>query len=142
MLADLRPEGEIQTNLLAPTLDEQAAEQAAEEQARLMAAVDALHQRLGRRAVVFGSMGSPLALRKARDGGDGEPRWEMRRQRMTPRYTTRWDELAFVRTGQGPPCRRVARAFERWGLDRGAARGGDTAVSATGTIIGELPKDR
>ena len=25
------------------------------------------------------------------------PRWQMRRSRMSPRYTTRWDELVVVR---------------------------------------------
>ena len=62
-----------------------------------METVDQLNRRFGKRAVAFGSMGPPSALAKARDGSDGAPRWEMRRQHMSPRYTTRWDEIAVVR---------------------------------------------
>lgn len=62
-------------------------------QGRLMDALDACNQRFGKRAVAFAAMGPPLALRKARDGSEGAPRWEMRRQSMSPRYTTRWGEL-------------------------------------------------
>ncbi|MAQ92913.1 MAG: hypothetical protein CMM84_05220 [Rhodothermaceae bacterium] len=41
-------------------------------------------------------MGAPLTPMKTRDGSAGAPRWEMRRQRMSPRYTTRWGELVVV----------------------------------------------
>ncbi len=92
VLSELRPEGEVQTALFAPPVDEETAQ----EHARLMAAVDALNRRFGKRTVVFGSMGSPVVLRKTRDGSADAPRWEMRRERMTPRYTTRWSELGQV----------------------------------------------
>lgn len=93
VLSEIRPVGNEQRSLFAAEKDPAWAA----EQEKLMAAVDALNRRFGRRAVVFGSMGSPVALRKARDGSEGAPRWEMRRERMTPRYTTRWDELGVVR---------------------------------------------
>ncbi len=68
-----------------------------EGQVKLMEAVDRLNGRFGRRAVVFGSMGPPALLQKTRDGSLEAPRWEMRRHHMSPRYTTRWDELPAVR---------------------------------------------
>ena len=66
-------------------------------QGRLMDALDACNRRFGKRAVAFGSMGPPSALRKTRDGSAEAPRWEMRRERMSPRYTTRWAEICLVR---------------------------------------------
>ena len=65
-------------------------------QARLMKAVDAANRKFGKQAVTFGSMGPPVSLLKARDGSDEAPRWEMRRERMSPRYTSRWGELVVV----------------------------------------------
>ncbi len=93
VLSDLCPADAVQTALFVADVAPEA--QAASE--RLMAAVDALNRRFGKRAVVFGSMGVPTALRRTRDGTGGAPRWEMRREHMTPRYTTRWDELVVVR---------------------------------------------
>ena len=61
--------------------------------AALMAAVDAANRRYGARSVVVASQGGPATLRRARDGSGEGPAWEMRRERMSPRYTTRWDEL-------------------------------------------------
>lgn len=67
-------------------------------QARLMEAVDRANGRFGKQAVSFGSMGPPSALKAARAQA-GAPSWESRRERMTPRYTTRWDELPVVLVG-------------------------------------------
>ena len=58
-----------------------------------MEAVDRLNARFGTRAVTFAAMGAPSTLKRTREA-EGAPAWEMRRQRMSPRYTTRLDELA------------------------------------------------
>ena len=47
---------------------------------KVMAALDALNQRFGRDSVMLASAGLV-------------PRWAMRSENRTPRYTTRWDEL-------------------------------------------------
>lgn len=65
-------------------------------QARLMEAVDLLNRRFGPRAVVFAAMGAPKPL-EAVAAGTGGPAWGMRRERMSPRYTTRWNELVEAR---------------------------------------------
>ncbi len=99
VLSEVRPEGAERAALFDE--DGGVAERCpawAEGQARLMETVDALNRRFGKRAVAFASVGPPSALEKARDGSEGAPKWEMRRQRMSPRYTTRWDEIATVRT--------------------------------------------
>ena len=62
-----------------------------------MEALDAANRRFGKRAVVVASQGCPATLSLAR-AASGAPVWEMRRERMSPRYTTRWDELAVART--------------------------------------------
>lgn len=64
-------------------------------QAALMEALNAANRRFGKRAVAFAALGSPEALRKTRDGGTEPPSrpWETCRERMSPRYTMRWDEL-------------------------------------------------
>ena len=95
VLSELRPAGTEQRSLFGGP--ERAPEWTAD-QARLMEAVDAANRKYGKRSVTFGSMGSPLALRKTRDGSTGAPRWEMRREQMSPRYTTRWGELPHVST--------------------------------------------
>ena len=98
VLGELRPEGTEQVALfdgdgLAATVEPEWTEA----QARLMAAVDGLNGRFGKRAVTFGTMGTPSVLRKTRDGSGGAPRWEMCRLHMSPRYTTRLGEVARVR---------------------------------------------
>jgi DNA polymerase V len=100
MLADLRPAGTEQTALFAPVADPERLAA----QARLMATVDRLNRRFGRRTVGFASMGPLTALRRTRDGTDGAPRWEMRREQMSPRYTTRWEDLASVVCRDLPPA--------------------------------------
>jgi DNA polymerase V len=52
----------------------------------VMVALDGLNQRYGRGAVTLGSAATNQSLR----------RWDMRQMMRTPRYTTRWDELATV----------------------------------------------
>lgn len=91
MLCEIRPAGTEQRPLF-----DAGPEVATPERLALMRALDSANQRFGKRAVVFGSMGAPETLRRTREAS-GAPGWEMRRQRMSPRYTTRWDELLTVR---------------------------------------------
>ena len=97
MLAEIRPAGTEQRGLFP--IHEVRTASDRERQARLMEALDALNGRFGKRAVVVASQGCPATLRKTRDGSPEAPGWEMRRERMSPRYTTRWDEVAVVRAG-------------------------------------------
>ena len=60
------------------------------ENGRLMQAVDRINGRFGR-----GSIGLGLAARTAE--------WRMRQERLSPRYTTRWRELAAANTGPVTP---------------------------------------
>ena len=97
MLCDVRPAGQEQRALalLMPEKEsgpEKKDEEERARQAELMAAVDRLNGRFGERAVTFGSMGTPDVLRRTREV-EGAPRWERRQQQMSPRYTTRLDEL-------------------------------------------------
>ena len=99
VLSELRPAGTEQGAMFDEGCEPYERDpEWAEGQARLMETVDALNRRFGKRAVAFAAMGTPSALQKTRDGSEGAPKWEMRRQRMSPRYTTRWDEIATVRT--------------------------------------------
>jgi DNA polymerase V len=97
-LCEIRPRGEEQRGLFAPEAVLSEADR--QRQAALMEALDAANRRFGKRAVVVASQGCPATLRKTRDGSAGAPGWEMRRERMSPRYTTRWDELVTVRLGR------------------------------------------
>lgn len=56
-------------------------------QARLMRALDAVNDRLGRGTITLGNAG--LCQETGR-------RWTMRQERRTPRYITCWDELLTV----------------------------------------------
>ncbi|HIG73765.1 MAG TPA: Y-family DNA polymerase [Bacteroidetes bacterium] len=94
MLTEIRTAGTEQQALLPIGRQQSGADR--ERQAALMEALDAANERFGKRAVVFGSMGAPEMLRRTREES-GAPGWEMRRQRMSPRYTTRWGELMVVR---------------------------------------------
>ena len=95
VLGEIRPEGTEQRALFDEGPD-RPTEWTAEQRA-LMEAVDALNGRFGRRAVAFAAMGTTATLRKTRDGSVGAPKWEMRRERMSPRYTTRLDEVAVAK---------------------------------------------
>lgn len=55
---------------------------------RLMSAVDTLNHRFGATTIRVGSTGAS----RTRQG------WGMKQERLTPQYTTSWDELAIVRT--------------------------------------------
>jgi DNA polymerase V len=57
----------------------------------LMAAVDAINGRFGKRTIVHGSEGT----RRTHDTETGQA-WAMRRERRSPAYTTRWDDLVTV----------------------------------------------
>jgi DNA polymerase V len=53
----------------------------------LMGALDALNRRYGRSTVMLGSTGL-----------EGERRqWSMKQERLTPQYTTRWEDMPVVR---------------------------------------------
>ena len=90
MLSEIQPAGTEQRPIFAvePEVD-------TPERLALMAAMDATNRRFGKRTVV-GLMGTPAALRRTREAS-GAPGWERRRQHMSPRYTTRWNELAVAR---------------------------------------------
>lgn len=72
VLIDLQP-AEKMPEMLFPSIDP-------ERSARLMGAMDTINERYGRRTLVPGRAG--LAHR-----------WSMRRQRLSPRYTTDVDEM-------------------------------------------------
>ncbi|MEL6614102.1 MAG: Y-family DNA polymerase [Bacteroidota bacterium] len=95
MLAEIRPEGTEQRGLFPVGEARTPADR--QRQRALMEALDAANRRFGKRAVVVASQGCPSSLSRARDGSPEAPAWEMRRERMSPRYTTRWDEVAAVR---------------------------------------------
>ena len=93
-LLEIRPAGTEQRVLFAVTDGDTAADR--QRRAALMEALDAANGKFGKRAVVVASQGCPSTLGRTR-AASGAPAWEMRRERMSPRYTTRWDELAVVR---------------------------------------------
>ncbi|MWV18264.1 translesion error-prone DNA polymerase V subunit UmuC [Pseudomonas sp. L-22-4S-12] len=76
LLMDLSQSGELTPDLFAP-----APRRGAE---RLMAVIDQINQKEGRGAVRIGSV--PAA-----------PAWAMRREMLSQRYTTRWEEVIGVR---------------------------------------------
>ena len=94
MLAEIRPEGTEQRGLFPVGKERTAADR--RRQRALMEALDAANRKFGTRAVVIASQGCPSTLSRTR-AATGAPVWEMRRERMSPRYTTRWDEVATVR---------------------------------------------
>ena len=93
-LLEIRPAGTEQRGLFSAGGGPTGADRAG--RAALMAALDAANRRFGKRAVVVASQGCPSTLSRAR-ASSGAPAWETRRERMSPRYTTRWDELPTVR---------------------------------------------
>ena len=54
---------------------------------KLMAAMDTINARYGKGTLQVGSIGMR----------DQPSDWAMKQERRTPRYTTRWDEMALVR---------------------------------------------
>ena len=65
-------------------------------QAKLYEAMDKLNRRFGKRTVFVGSMGVPSPAASGAATTESGQAWAMKRERMSPRYTTRWDELAVV----------------------------------------------
>ena len=92
-LLEIRPRGSEQRGLFPITDGDTAADR--QRRTALMEALDAANKKYGKRAVVVASQGCPSTLSRTR-AAKGAPAWEMRRERMSPRYTTRWDELARV----------------------------------------------
>lgn len=76
MLTELQPKSGRQNDLWAGA----GCEQGARGSERLMVALDAVNGRFGRGSLQIASMGT-------------DPTWTMRRARMSPRFTTRWEDL-------------------------------------------------
>ena len=87
MLLDLRADSGHEQLALALEGDPCAAQTRRE---RLMQALDAVNARYGQGALQVASAGVQQAQ-------EPTPAWQMRQQRRSPRYTTRWDELLRVR---------------------------------------------
>lgn len=66
--------------------EQKTMDQETEKRQKLMNVLDALHQKLGRKSIVFASEG----LEKA-------PEWQSRHKRRSPEYTTSWEELPNAR---------------------------------------------
>ena len=79
MLSELQPEGQRQACLWDDTADEVSRERSR----KLMDVLDKVNARFGRGAVQLGAMGTKLA-------------WTMKRGRVSPRYTTRWEDVPKV----------------------------------------------
>jgi DNA polymerase V len=89
-LWDIGPAAPEQAHLFRPPAPEQDA---------LHASLDALNRRFGSRTVFFASMGTtPRTPSPTGTSAAAEPAWAMRRALHSPRYTTRWDEIARVRS--------------------------------------------
>ncbi len=85
-LWDIGPAEPAQGHLFRPPAPEQAA---------LHDALDALNRRYGRRTVFFAAMGTAPRATPGRPARPApEPTWAMQRARLSPRYTTRWPDLA------------------------------------------------
>jgi DNA polymerase V len=80
MLLDLMPDNIVQCEF---DFDEPETR----DRSKLMAAMDALNDRFGRGTVHVGS-----ALRLHSASG-----WQVRRERLTPQYTTKWSDLPVAR---------------------------------------------
>jgi DNA polymerase V len=76
VLSEITPVSHHQGDLLEPSV-------ACAGSRKLMQTIDHLNQRFGRGAVKISSQGS-------------YPQWQMRQQRKSPSYTTRWDDLPFA----------------------------------------------
>ncbi len=83
MLLDLQPNTRYQF-----TLDLEDETQHNEARARLMQTLDGVNKRYGRGTLKLASAGTQTQHRA----------WQMRQERKTPGYTTKWDELRIVRT--------------------------------------------
>jgi DNA polymerase V len=111
MLTGLGPAGQSQGSLFTAPVRERP---------ELMEAMDRIARRFGRAAVVPAAQGTPDELRAVHAGRS--PAWGMRRDFLSPRYTTVWAEIPTVRLGdparlgaeaegvspRSGPCRRTA----------------------------------
>lgn len=79
MLSELQPEGQRQACLWEDAADEAGRERSR----RLMGVLDEVNARFGRGAVQLGALGI-------------KPVWTMKRGRVSPRYTTRWEDVPKV----------------------------------------------
>lgn len=80
MLLDLIPNTVCQSELDFDTETSQV-------NTRLMVAFDAINERFGRGAIHIGSTGVD----------DGQRKWLMRQERLTPQYTTKWSDIPVAR---------------------------------------------
>lgn len=78
LLAGIEPKGSRQLSLLAPQSGDES------RRGRAMAVLDASNRKYGRGSLAYAAQGI-------------EPKWSMRRERLSPAYTTRWDQLLVVR---------------------------------------------
>ena len=81
ILSELQPAGQRQAGLW----DDEADEAGREHSRRLMNVLDEVNARFGRGAVQLGALGT-------------KPVWTMKRGRVSPRYTTRWEDVPKVGT--------------------------------------------
>lgn len=79
MLSELQPAGQRQAILW----DDAVAEASRERSRKLMGVLDEVNARFGRGAVQLGALGT-------------KPAWTMKRGRVSPRYTTRWENVPRV----------------------------------------------
>ena len=87
VLTELVPRAVCQADLFVPRAAEHPA---------LLAAMDLVQARFGRHAVAVASQGRPAELARMDAGQEGTPAWAMHRAHLSPRYTTRWDDLPRV----------------------------------------------
>ncbi|PAP77687.1 Y-family DNA polymerase [Rubrivirga marina] len=99
MLTGLGPAGQSQGSLF---------EAPVRERPELMEAMDRIARRFGRAAVVPAAQGTPDELRAVHAGRS--PAWGMRRDFLSPRYTTVWDEIPTARLDVIDPARLGAEA--------------------------------
>lgn len=86
MLLDLQPATQVQHELDFQDDDQQTEQK----HHRLMQALDAVNERYGRGTLRLGS------TRVQTRTDNVQRHWEMRQERRTPRYTTRWEEMFVV----------------------------------------------
>ena len=83
MLSALSPAGQAQTDLFRTPVRERPA---------LMEAIDGITRRFGAGAVAIAAQGTPDELRAVLAGVPGAA-WGMKREHLSPRYTSRWAEI-------------------------------------------------
>lgn len=92
MLLDLAPSSRVQLELAFDTSTDESGATAAggAHRIELMRAVDGLNDRYGRGTLTIGARGTQ------RLSGSGR-NWQMKQERRTPAYTTRWSDMPVVR---------------------------------------------